>query len=83
MYNSEEIRRFITENNFFNGEDNLNNSSKLFDNEEKNNGRFLEFILFLEERFNITFLESELSPDKFDTFEKIDIIISNKIRNDI
>ena len=83
MYNSEDIRRFLAENNFSNYEEDSNSGTKLFNNEKINTGRFLELILFLEERFNITFLESELLPNKFDTFEKIDIIVSKKIRNDI
>jgi acyl carrier protein len=68
---SNEIHEFIVENLLFGNENNFNHAASLFESEKINFSGFLELISFLEERFNIFFMDDELIPHNFDSLEKI------------
>ena len=78
MTSLQEIHQFIRENFLFGKNLSFDTSTDLIESGIITDNRFLEFISFLEERFQISFTDDELLIRNFYTLEKINKIINQK-----
>jgi acyl carrier protein len=85
MINQDEIKKtvkeFIYQNFIFDSSKTLPDDESLLGSGTIDSTGILELIGFLEEKFNITFMDSELVGENFDTLIKITAFLQKKLNN--
>ena len=74
-----EIRNFIVETFLFGqGGDELSDDDSLLENEVFDSNGVLEFVLYLEETFDIEISDEELLPDNLDSINRLVEFLKSK-----
>jgi acyl carrier protein len=74
-----QLRAFIVENFLF-GDESLaiDSTTSLIENDVVDSTGILEIVAFIEERFGITMLDDEITPDNLDSIERIVSFVRSK-----
>ena len=75
----QEIRRYIIENILFENADNLDENMPFHESGILDSMGFLELITFMEKKFEIKILDSELIPENLATLRKISSFFEEKL----
>ena len=76
---TEKIRKFIIDNFYFGKPGLLNDDTDLMEEGAVSSTGFLELVTFVEETFNISVDDDELTPEFFGSIEKISNFVMSKV----
>jgi len=79
MSYTEEIKEFIVDNFLFGESNGLDDEMSLFERGIISSSGILELIAFMEEKYNITFADNELTPKNFSNIKTIGAFVKEKI----
>ena len=75
----QEIRRYIIENILFEDADNLDENISFQESGILDSMGFLELITFIEAKYDIKIQDTELTPENFDTLQKMSSFVEKKL----
>jgi acyl carrier protein len=75
-----DVRQFILDNFMMGGDRNaLGDGDSFLDHQVIDSTGFIELVTFLEERFGIRVLDTELVPENLDSLDAIDAYVGRKL----
>lgn len=74
----DKVRTFIVENFLFGDGDRLQDDTSFLEEGVINSTGVLELVLFLEETFDMTVEDEEVTPDNLDSIEQIEAFVGRK-----
>ena len=77
--NTSKIRAFIIENFLFGNDDGLKDDASFLEEGIIDSTGVLELVNFLEEKFNITIDDEELTPENLDSIENVTEYLERKL----